>query len=224
MTTCQPRAAHLRIVTLPTFEPISLAEARAQVRCNVEISDSDQSGGAQAGPSPQPLSTDDALLLAYISAARAYAEQWTGLALTDAVYELRLDRFDARVEFPIAPVGQVVGVQYLNAAGQWQTLDPYTCELDDHPSQPALLVAAGRTWPKTAQRAGAVRIRFRAPYAQGGGPQESVAVDESIKQALRLIIGHWYENREDVVLDATVAEIPKGATALLNMHRRAMGV
>lgn len=55
----------------------------------------------------------------------------------------------------------------------------------------------------------------------GDGP---VVVDDLIRAAVLLIVGHLYANREDAVVGASVAELPKGSFFLLQPYRRQMGV
>ena len=50
-----------------------------------------------------------------------------------------------------------------------------------------------------------------------------VVVNPSILAAVRLTLGHLYANREDVVVGATVAELPQGAKSLLRPYRKGMG-
>lgn len=50
-----------------------------------------------------------------------------------------------------------------------------------------------------------------------------VVVNKSILAAVRLTMGHLYANREDVVVGATVAELPQGAKSLLRPYRKGMG-
>lgn len=50
-----------------------------------------------------------------------------------------------------------------------------------------------------------------------------IAVNPSILAAVRLTMGHLYANREDVVVGATVAELPQGAKSLLRPYRKGMG-
>ncbi|WP_208023827.1 head-tail connector protein [Duganella aquatilis] len=51
-----------------------------------------------------------------------------------------------------------------------------------------------------------------------------MVVTSAIKSAILLILGHLYENREDVVIGLTVASLPTGAKALLQPHRIGVGL
>ena len=43
-------------------------------------------------------------------------------------------------------------------------------------------------------------------------------VPETIRHAMMLMVGHWYDNREQTGFDE-LSNIPFGYEALLNMHR-----
>lgn len=49
---------------------------------------------------------------------------------------------------------------------------------------------------------------------------ETETPGELEKSAMLLLIGHWYENRESVVIGNTVTEIPLSAKHLLTFNRR----
>ena len=51
------------------------------------------------------------------------------------------------------------------------------------------------------------------------GP-EQMALTNDVKQAILLLIGHWYANREDVVVGVSAAQVPIGAHALLWTRKR----
>lgn len=46
-----------------------------------------------------------------------------------------------------------------------------------------------------------------------------IVINSAIKAAILLIVGHLYENREDVVVGLSVAQLPLSATSLLRPHR-----
>lgn len=188
----------LRIITPAETEQVTLAEARAHLRL------------------PADLTDDDDLIRSLITAAREAAELFTGRAYSDAVYELRLDRWEDVVLLPVAPVTKIVRIEYLDAAGTPQPLAAGIAELDDHPDAPAVRLAYGQTWPALASRTAAVRIRFTAD-------PEKAPVPRSVVQAMLLTIGHLYANTEDASTAQTHALV-RGSESLLWPHRRNLGV
>jgi len=66
-----------------------------------------------------------------------------------------------------------------------------------------------QTWPSTRSVANAVTIRFVCGYAS------AAAVPFSMLAAIKLLVGHWYSNRESSVVGATVQTIPQGVDSLI---------
>ena len=63
--------------------------------------------------------------------------------------------------------------------------------------------------------ANCIEIDFVAGH--GDTPSD---VPQPIRQALLLLIAHWYENREPVEIGATATTIPAGVSELLMPYRR----
>jgi uncharacterized phiE125 gp8 family phage protein len=186
----------LRVVTPPTAEPLSLAEARAHLRVD--------------------SFADDAMLAGYILAARQHIESICGLALCTTTYAMTLDDFPVwadALRLPRGPVQSVSAVRYYDATGalvSWSSSDWET----DLRSEPARVRPRdGFTWPDPADKLGAVEIEFIAGY---GGPE---LVPQPIMQAMRLLVGHFYENREAVNVGNMVTELPLAVDVLLGPYR-----
>ncbi len=92
-------------------------------------------------------------------------------------------------------------------------MDPaeYVVDADSFPG--AFYCAYGKTYPPTQNIYNAVTVRFVAGYANAG------AVPQRIKQAMFLLIGHWYENRENSVVGTIVNKLPDAVDALLQSAR-----
>jgi len=59
-----------------------------------------------------------------------------------------------------------------------------------------------------------VTITGTAGFADDPG-----GVPEIAKRAMLMVVGHLYENRESVVVGASVAEVPQGAEYLIDQLR-----
>lgn len=211
--------SNLRLVSAGTGEPITLEEARQHVRV-----DGDTTSESIDLP-------EDKLLPIYITAAREHAENCTGLILTDALYELRVVvrqaegfcHYGDAIELPVAPVAEVVSIEYQSQDGTDQHLDATSFVFDDHPRRPSVRPVYGQAWPRTRDWLSPIRIRFRGAYTTSDSPP--VPVPAAIKQAMLMLVGHWYGNREAAVLAGQqLFEAPLAVTALLNLQRRDMGV
>ena len=181
-----------KIVTEPTVEPITTAEAKLYLK--VDISD------------------EDALIAELIKAARIMAENYTGRQLVTATWELYLDEFPEVIELYRCPVGSVTSIKYYDSDNVLQTLstDYYTV---DAVSQPARIAEApDYAWPSTEDRVNAVIVKYDAGYGL------AASVPEPFKVAIKLTVGHLYETRQDVTKDK-MHELPLGAKHILNFYR-----
>lgn len=175
----------LKLITAPTVEPVTLAEAKAV--CKVD-------GTAE-----------DTYITALISAAREQAEQELGRSLAAATWERVLDAFpESGIQLGWPHVTSIVSVIYVDTAGAQQTLDPgaYTLDADYLPGW-ALPSATNPAWPDTLDTANAVRVRFITGWAEGA------AVPPSIKSWILVRVATAFKARESIVIGQSVAELPR---------------
>lgn len=186
----------------PSLDPVSLAEAKAHLR--VDIAD------------------DDGLIAGYILAARVHVEQHLNRVLIAQTWDYTLDYGwpsktwkCERVTLPLSPVMSVTSITYVASDGSSQTLDPSQYKVVNlDTGETAIVPAYGASWPSARREMGAVVVRFVAGYGtQPGG------IPEPIRQAMLLLIGHWYENREAVNVGNIVSELPLACSALLFPYR-----
>lgn len=186
----------LSLVTAPAAEPITLAEAKAHLR--VDITD------------------DDSLITALITAARQHVEVITRRQLITATWDLTLDTWPDgdTILVPLPPLQSVTSITYKDSAGTVYTLPTIDYIVDTAEEPGRVVLAYGKTWPSTTlYPAGAITVRFTAGYGA------AAAVPQAIKQALLLMIGHWYENREAVAGGTVQREVPFAVEALLWPYR-----
>lgn len=65
----------------------------------------------------------------------------------------------------------------------------------------------------------AVAERWSGACLESIHTHRGIVINSAIKAAILLILGHLYENREDVVVGLSVAQLPLSATSLLRPHR-----
>jgi len=188
----------LKLVTAPVAEPITTAEAKTHLR----IDGSDE----------------DTLIDTYIMAARQLCEMEARRAFVTQTFDLFLEQWPASDEImlPRPPLQSVTSITYTDSNGNAQTM-PSADYLVDTASEPGRVVLSyGGTWPSATLRPGpAITVRFVAGYGL------AAAVPAMYKQAIKLLVGHWYENREQVVLAPGLgaAQLPMGVKALLMVDR-----
>jgi uncharacterized phiE125 gp8 family phage protein len=190
----------LSLITPPAVEPILLDEAKSH--CKVEID------------------KDDALITALIIAARQHAENVTGRQFITATWALKLGCWPCWIDVPRAPLLNVpaVAITYLDTAGATQTLaiNQYRVDAPVGPTAARGTIerAFGVTWPTLYSVSNNVTVTFTAGY--GATPD---TVPQAIKQALLLMIGHWYINRESVITGTISVQLPQAVDALLAPFR-----
>jgi uncharacterized phiE125 gp8 family phage protein len=175
-------------VIAPPEEPVTLADAKLWAK--VDVPD------------------DDPLISGLITAGRDYAERVCNRALVTQTLLLTLDSFGPDplesdrffafapplsmvLRLPRAPVQSVTSIQYIDTAGNLQTL-PANLYLLDAVAEPARICPTwGQVWPITQPyRPAAVQIKFVAGYGLGA------AVPDGIKRAIKTWIADAYYNRE----------------------------
>jgi uncharacterized phiE125 gp8 family phage protein len=195
--------ARLQLITAPTAEPISLVEARLHLRLD-----------ATGSPAAHP---DDSLVSSLITAVRQHLEGkdgWLGRALVTQTWELVLDEFpDNEIRIPLPALQSIVSIKYDDAAGAEQTVSASDYVIDVVSEPGWVLPVTGVSWPDTYDTVNAVRVRFTAGYGN------AASVPEAIKSAMKLIIGDLYENRQEAVIGASVAQLPRAVEALLSPYR-----
>lgn len=209
-------SSHTELVTGPAVEPVLLADASLHLRIT-------------------PGQTDeDSLVTALVSAARELCETATRRAFVTQTWDLFLDGFpgtaqlwyvlrnlqrgrppltgrEQTIEVPRPPLQSVVSVTYADQNGNPQTLDPSLYRVSA--GTPGRLTPAyGLTWPTARNETDSVRVRFTAGYG------DNTQCPVSLAPAIKLLVGHWYDNRStvEVGIGMTVAELPVAVKALLS--------
>jgi len=183
----------LEIVTPPVGEIIPIAEVKSHLRVDIAL--------------------DDALIGGYVAAAAAHIGEvlcWRTLAPT--VYKASYDQWDGQeIYLPLPPVQSVASIQVVDESDvpfDVVTIDPDTYVLDK---------ALGR-------------VRFFADGVNGGGAAGRLTVTYTAgyatlpawaRQAILLLVGHYYSNRESVVIGAgvTAMEVPQAVNDLALAHK-----
>lgn len=176
----------------PLAEPLTLAEVK--LHCRI---DNDE---------------EDTLLSDFIATAREYVEIWTERTYAERTFVTRFSRFPlagGEMLLPRCPLSSVTSITYFDASNASQTLSggDYVVRTDTTPG--SVEMADGESWPDTFIRGDAVTVTYKAGY-----PTVSVCPKRA-KQAMKMLIGHWYENRESITVGVEAKEVPQAVTALL---------
>ena len=183
----------LTLVTAPTLDPVPLADLKHHL---------------------QVLSADED---SYITALGRAATEWCEVYSRQTIYTTTLRQTfpcwpaDGVIELYRPPLASVTSVQYVDGDGATQTLatSQYVVDTDSKPGR--VLRGYGITWPtiRTQGVAAPVTVVFVA------GHTTVDLVPESFKHAIKLIVGHWFENRESTT-SKNLKDAPQAAKALLS--------
>lgn len=169
-------------------EPVTLAQAKAQ--CRVLHDD------------------DDNLIASLIIAAREWVENFTGHILVQREVTQYFACFTRPLLFawPIAD-DATVAIAYLDSAGASQAVTG--ARIIRGNGWASIAPAVGESWPSIYY--GPASVTLEAGYAAAAD------VPESMKQAMLLLIAHWFANREAVGNITT--ELPFAVEALCRPYR-----
>ena len=182
---------NLRLFAGASVNAVSLEEAKLHVR--------------------QDQSADDDLILGLIELAGNYVEETCNLALVNQTWDLFMDAFPGgEIVVPKMPLVSVTGIYY-TAEGAVEATFASTNYVVDAYSQPGRIVLDdSAAWPgNELVVVNGVRVRFVAGFGTGGS-----SVPRMIRQAMLLMIGHWYENRE-ATREKALSNVPMGVDSLL---------
>lgn len=176
------------------------------------IADSSLGAGA-----PTSNTTVDPYLTTLINVARLTAEDITKRKFITQTWVHNLDRFPCGpvIELPLPPLQSVSSVQYIDSDGTTQTLSSSLYHVSTSRERGRVQLNDGETWPDIkTQRLDAVSITMAVGY---GASRASVPAP--IRHAMLLMIGHWYNQREDVVFGTIANEVPKASEFLLAPYK-----
>jgi uncharacterized phiE125 gp8 family phage protein len=189
----------LRLITAPAGEIVPLSEMKIHLR--VDIDD------------------DDILIDQQQAAAREFLEGiFLNRALLTQTWELVLDAWPGgdEIAIPRPPLQSVTSVKYYDEDSVESTLSSSSYIVDNASEPGRLVLKASADWPSVnLQVVNGIVIEFVAGFGDADD------VPEVYKQALKLMVGDMYENREDTLIaqGVSVSTIPFGVKRMLQGKR-----
>jgi len=184
----------------PSEEPITTAEAKKHSRVDI--------------------TADDSYIAALITIARDMVEEETSRRLITQTYQWKLSNWPSRNRLfvPIAPLSSVTSIVYqdLDDASTTFPASSYLVDTSSEPNQ--IVLRDGIVWPIPAaglREVNAITITMVMGYGA------AAAVPERLKQGIKLLLAHFYENREATAPGAFgMKEIPIGLQRLIQQEAR----
>lgn len=219
----------LVLVTPPSEEPITLAEAKLDMRVDSDFTD------------------HDSVIQGYIAAGRQYAETVCRRAFVSQSWRLTADRFPSPMsgrlteywlgqnwglagmggvsqfpltdrtgygfQIPLSPLASVDSIQYVDMAGNLQTLAASDYKVDADSEPPRVLPGYGKAWPSTRQEINAVKLTFTVGYG------DKTKVPDGIKAAIKMYCKAHYEATFDDGAQNEYERRMRAVDALLTPYR-----
>lgn len=180
------------LVKAPATLPVTLEQAKTH--CRVDGTDEDE------------------FISSLIAAATGYLDGWSGIlgrCLVTQTWRQDFDRLERELRLPM-PAASIVSITYVDATGLASTFKVPTHALKaDELGSFVDIECTGLPAP-------AANTRVGVTFVAGSAPEEVAA---PIRQALLLLVGHWYANRE-AVAQTTFKELPMAVSSLLAPYRR----
>ena len=115
------------------------------------------------------------------------------------------------ITLPISPLASVTHIKYYDSDNTLQTWDASNYIVDSQSKPPRIRLSQSSTFPSTYTRPNAVEIKYVAGYTS----TSAVGYPTALNAAIYLIVGHLYENRQEVVSKIQY-ELPQGAQTIID--------
>lgn len=186
-----------RTVT-PILEPVSPRDVLRQARVDADTSELGIVNG-------------------YAVAAREWTEDHLDRSLMPQTWTRTLDGQFPRIinlrRGPLLPGGALT-VDYVDVDGISQTLNPSVYQVDRESWPPRIALAFDQTWPDVRRQMSSITVVYQTGY----GAEDS-AVPQSIRNAMTMLAGYWFDQRFPATSSTRLFPIPWGVEALLQSHR-----
>jgi len=184
----------LVLKTGPTSTAISLAEAKAFLRVDSDYDD------------------DDTYITSLIDVGTQVVEEFTRRRLITQTYNIFYDEFPPYIDLQVGEVASVTHVKYYDTDNSLQTLAASNYDVDTKVRPGRIYQSNTGDFPNTYERPNAVEVEFVVGSAASDVPAPIV-------QAMYIVIGRYYENRQDVVTGTIASELPLMVEHLLTPYR-----
>jgi len=181
---------NLKLISGPTQKPVTLAEAKSHLRV---VQDN-----------------EDALIESLIVAAREWCEDFQNKSYLTQTWKLTFDELQfGTIEIPKPPLQSIDNIVLVETDGTENSVTDY--EVDDNSTPGRLLI---NSYPDVEmQKMSGLQITFTA------GHQTADDVPEKVKSAIKLLVGHWYKNREAVIKGSVPRPLKMAVKSLLSQDR-----
>jgi uncharacterized phiE125 gp8 family phage protein len=183
------------IVNGPAIEPVALADAKKWLKLQT--------------------SDDDDVVGALITAARLMVEAQIRRMLITQTWRLIYDGWpDTRVvKIPLAPFQSLAAMRVYDANSATQAVNTSLYYVDA--AADAARIIFGAPPPEPGRNAAGIEIDIVVGYGA-----TAASVPEPLRQAIRMLVTDWYENRGDAGADDSANALPSSVRSLVAPYQR----
>jgi uncharacterized phiE125 gp8 family phage protein len=157
---------------------------------------------------------DDDYIDNIISAATESAQIFTNRYFINTTITQHGDTWSDISTLFKSKVSSITHIKYFDNDNSEQTLAT-SVWISDINHQPARIgLKPEQSFPDLAERINAVNCKYVVGYGSAASD-----VPEGIREAVLLIVGNWYENRQEIVVGRIATELPKSAQYLLEQFK-----
>lgn len=153
---------------------------------------------------------EDVYISGLFDAAIAQVENETQHRFNVVEESLYLPKFQSIIELPISPAQLIVRIDYLDENGVGRELSADDYYFDNARAKSIIKPAFGKLFPAVLPGYDSVVVRYIVGVTVWPKP---------IVQAVFLLVGHWYANREAVVVGAATAKVPLAYSSLIQSYK-----
>tara|TARA_R100001198_G_scaffold37534_1_gene20450 strand:+ start:2253 stop:2882 length:630 start_codon:yes stop_codon:yes gene_type:complete len=183
---------------------ISVAEAKAHLRI------------------PSATTQDDTYISTLISAAKDAIEKYCNIILFNTTVVQYGDTWEDTLQLYHSPVAgsgftDITSIHYLPVGATGTSYVNWTQNgnwfFDKFSSPQRIMAEADIDYPDIEERIQAIKITYTVGY------DEAEQIPAMLRQAAKIIVGQWYENRQEAIVGRSVSSIPMTATYILNEYK-----
>ena len=182
-----------------------------------------------AGPLQEPVLLDDikthlrvsendedTLISSLIIAARVHVEHILSRKMITQTWSFYLDQWPENdtISLPLNPVQNISEIKIYDVQDVASVVaaSDYYVDVSGDPAR--IIWLGGGARPHAGRVANGIEVRFTTGY--GDNPND---VPEPLRQAITLLVSHWYERREPVEVGEQPTQVPMMISSLLSPYR-----
>ena len=181
----------LSLKTAPTVPVVTTADMKSYLKVDTLITE------------------DDTLIASLVKAATSKIEKLARIALITQTFEYYLDAIGNKIELPRPPLQSVTTFQYYDESYTVYTMPAslYVVKAFAIADPGFILRLKYESWPVYTDGGCGILITYKAGYGDA-----STSVPDDLITALKMIVAHWYDNRES-------QEIPPEAMTIIESYK-----